>query len=64
VAWLTSRPGALWLLPPTAERATKLADNARDPVMAAPFKGGRAVIVWEQSQHGSSGIMAQVIAGK
>lgn len=60
--WLNRRPGDLWLLTPGAQRPTKLASDATDPVIAAPRSGrGPVVAVWETGRKPNTSIMAAVI---
>jgi hypothetical protein len=47
--WLAERPGVLFLASPDSDRPLKLADRARDPVVAgAPDGSGPVAVAWEE----------------
>jgi hypothetical protein len=62
LVWLSHRQGELWLAAPGESEPKKIADNASDPVIAAPVTGkGPVVLFWESSKDQSKSIMAQVV---
>jgi hypothetical protein len=49
IAWVTGRPGTLWLLPPGKTERERIASDAADPVIAgAPGGQGPVMMAWEQ----------------
>ena len=61
--WLSGRPGDLYFLTANDDRPTKLANRARDPVVAAA-PNGPVVVAWETDQDGDSVIKAKTIAAE
>src|SRR6185369_15153510 len=55
--WLSGRPGDLYLQAGGQDHPTKLATNARDPVVAAT-PTAPAVVAWESDESGRSLIKA------
>lgn len=63
LAWISGRPGDLWILGPRDEQPTRLAQHASDPVLAAPLAGrGPVVAVWEAGAGKTREIRAAVIS--
>ncbi len=58
--WTSRRAGELWMQANSAKRATRLATEASDPVVAASAQAGGPVIVcWEGTEHGRRAVFAQ-----
>lgn len=63
LAWVSKRPGDLWLLRPDAKAPQKLASSANDPALAAPLgKSGPVVAVWESGNRRNTKIHAAVVS--
>jgi hypothetical protein len=63
LVWLSDRPGELWLSDPRADQPRLLADDAADPMIAAPISGrGPVVAVWETREGTSAGIRAAIVS--
>jgi hypothetical protein len=61
--WLSRRHGQLWLVTPGKTAPKKLADQANDPVLAAPIVGdGPVVALWESGNDRSATILAAVVS--
>lgn len=62
LAWITDRPGTLQVLAPGAKKPMTLAQQAWDPVIAAPLSGkGPVIAAWEEGRPGSLQIRAAVL---
>jgi hypothetical protein len=62
VVWLAKRGGTALVLSPTSATATKLADHAADPVIAAgPDGKGPVVVAWESDDGRDSKILCQIL---
>lgn len=60
--WISGRPGELLLMRPDARQATRIADDALDPVIVAGGHDRDAVVVlWETGPRGEAKIMAQLV---
>jgi photosystem II stability/assembly factor-like uncharacterized protein len=65
VVWLSRRGGKLWLSKPTSSEAEILADDASDPVIAAPLTGGGPIVVaWETGTKPNTSIRAAIVTGE
>jgi hypothetical protein len=63
VVWLAKRPGDLLFVRPGKNQPTKLAGDARDPVLATRPDGQSPVVAaWETTQGGKSVILVQALA--
>lgn len=63
LVWIVGRPGSLLLLRPGADKPSKLADRASDPVVAGAIDGqGPVVVVWEEGQRGALRLRAAVLS--
>jgi hypothetical protein len=63
LAWLEKRPGNLLVLPPGGKPPRKIAENARDPVIAARSDTpGPVVIAWEGLRDGHPAVWVQTLA--
>jgi hypothetical protein len=62
LTWVVARPGKLMALVPGSAGPTVLAENAWEPVVAAPPAGkGPVIAAWEQGRPGSMHIYAAVL---
>lgn len=61
VVWTNRREGDLWILLPKAKEPTKLASEARDPVVVALPGKEQAVVCWESRVGGQRTLLASII---
>ncbi len=61
VVWTNRREGDLWMLRPKAKEPTKIASDARDPVVVAVPGKDRAVVCWEGRTGGQRALLASVV---
>jgi hypothetical protein len=61
--WIRSRPGDLYLLAPGDDEPTRLASQARDPVVAAVPRGP-VVVAWETDEDGQPVIKVKALANR
>lgn len=59
--WINRREGDLWLLRPKAKEPTRLASDARDPVVVALPGKDRAVVGWEGRADGQRALLVSVV---
>jgi hypothetical protein len=61
VVWTNRREGDLWMQSPKSKEPTKLAADARDPVVVTVPGKDRAVVCWEGRADGQRALLAAVI---
>ncbi len=59
--WTSRREGDLWMLRPRAKEPTKIASDARDPVVIAVPGKDQAVVCWEGRTGGQRALLASVV---
>lgn len=59
--WTDHREGDLWMLRPHDKRPTKLATQARDPVVAAVRGRDQVVVCWEGRSDGQRALLAMIV---
>ncbi|HUQ71083.1 MAG TPA: sialidase family protein [Planctomycetaceae bacterium] len=59
--WTSRREGDLWMLRPQDKQPTKLASEARDPVVATVAGKDQVVVCWEGRADGRRAVLASVV---